>query len=547
MSLNYCVLQLSLKTIKSNPVKLIKMKEIKKVFAIGMIVLSAISCKKSEFKLNESVLNNDQQIKVQAETYNPVSASAAMIAMGTGFNLGQTFEAADKSTDPSTIYPIIDLYYNAGFRNMRIPTTWMDGFSGNHLASSSGTINFNHARFIQLKAVIDYALTKPNMYVVLNTHHEHWLKQYYNGSNTFNTPFANLWTGIATHFKDYPNRLLFEVLNEPEGALGDWDNGNGTTVSPNNSIAITLTRQLNKVGYDAIRATGGNNTTRIVMVSPNAQANTSQFEEVYGTKAMLPGAGNDNYLAVHLHTYNPWEFCGQYGSNSEYTGRAGIISSVNTVATHAAFLSVAVHYGEFGVGRVPISASERNTWQVREYYRTLRREIIAKNMAATVWDDRGWFALISGNSATGYQFVNNIVPTMMAPSIVNKAFTLKGSNDLFVTGANGQDVMRSDRASAGTWERFYIVDTGTDGGKIALRSMNLFASSENGLVNMNCNRNTIAAFEEFWWEMNNDGKISLKGNNLNYVSIDNANNALRCNKTTIGTTGTEKFTFTLVP
>jgi hypothetical protein len=452
-----------------------------------------------------------------------------MVAMGTGFNLGNTFDLAQHSTDPNTIYPIIDLYYNAGFRNIRIPVTWMDGFNGNHLASSNGIINFSHPRFLQLKQVIDYALSKPNMYVVINTHHEHWLKQYYDGTSTFNTPFTNLWTGIATHFKDYPNRLLFEVLNEPEGALGDWDDDNGTTVKPDNSTAIARTRQLNKVGYDAIRNTGGPNTTRIIMISPNAQANTSQFDNVYGTISTLPGLGIDEYLAIHLHTYNPWNFCGQKGSNANYTGRTGIINGVNEIANLANSLNnIAVHYGEFGVGRLSGTASERNSWQVREYYRTLRREVIAKNMAATVWDDRGWFALINGNSTSGYNFINNIVPTMMAPSIVNKAFTLQGNNNLFVTGSNGQDIMRCNRTTTGTWERFFIVDAGPEGGKIALRSMNLFASSENGLFNMNCNRTAVNAYEEFWWEMNNDGKISLMGNNLRYIGIDNTNNSLNC-------------------
>lgn len=516
------------------------MNRMKKLITICTIGIIAISCRKTELQKTEPSLNNDKVFHVQASTYSPIVASAAMIGMGTGFNLGQTFEAADKSTDPSTIYPIIDLYYNEGFRNIRIPTTWMDGFSGNHLASSSGTINFSHPRFVQLKAVIDYALSKPNMYVVLNAHHEYWLKKYYDGTATYNTPFANLWTNIATYFKDYPSRLVFEVLNEPEGALGDWDNDNGTTVSPNNSTAMTRTRQINKVGYDAIRATGGSNTTRIIMVSPNAQANTSQFKQIYGQKPLLPGGGNDNYLAIHLHTYNPWNFCGQKGSNSNYTGRTSIINGVDSVWALANSLGVAVHYGEFGVGRVDSSATERNTWQVREYYRTLRKEIIAKQMAATVWDDRGWFGLISGNSTTGYQFVNNIVPTMMAASIVNKAFTLTGSNNSLVSGFNGQSVMKSNVPvnNGGANERFYIVDTGTEGGKIALRSMSLFASSENGLIDMNCNKSTITDSEEFWWEMNSDGKISLTGNNLKYVGISNPNSALRCNKTTIGTTET---------
>ena len=87
-----------------------------------------------------------------------VSAAAVIDSMGTGFNLGNTFDYALQSTTPTSIYPIIDLYANAGMKHIRIPVTWMDGFSGNTLADASGNINFSHARFIQLKAVIDLSL-----------------------------------------------------------------------------------------------------------------------------------------------------------------------------------------------------------------------------------------------------------------------------------------------------------------------------------------------------------------------------------------------------
>ena len=60
-----------------------------------------------------------------------VSAAAVIYSMGTGFNLGNTFDYSLQSTNPTTIYPIIDLYMNTGMRHIRIPVTWMDGFSGN--------------------------------------------------------------------------------------------------------------------------------------------------------------------------------------------------------------------------------------------------------------------------------------------------------------------------------------------------------------------------------------------------------------------------------
>jgi aryl-phospho-beta-D-glucosidase BglC (GH1 family) len=369
---------------------------IKKLWPIQLIILLFI------FLLSCSKDSNPNPVK--KTTF--VSAFEVIDAMGTGFNLGNTFDYELQSTNPTSIFPIIDLYANAGMKHIRIPVTWMDGFGGNTLADSNGNINFSHARFIQLKAVIDYAINK-KMFVVLNTHHEHWLNNNYNGSVVYNTSFSNLWTGIATYFKDYSHLLIFEVLNEPHGVFGDWSGGS----NPSSTTALALTRQINKVGYDAIRAIGGLNLNRVVMVSTNGMGNHSQLDDVYPTIASLPGGGSDKYLSFHLHTYDPWAFCGQNGSNSSWPGSTSIANSVISVSNSAESLNVPVNYGEFGVGR-DANASERNTDIVREYYRTMRLTCLSKKMAPTVWDDRGWFGLVHSN---GNNFLYSIIPYMMAP------------------------------------------------------------------------------------------------------------------------------------
>lgn len=334
------------------------------------------------------------------------SAAAVIDSMGTGFNLGNTFDYALQSTQPASIYPIIDLYASAGFKHIRIPVTWMDGFGGNTLANATGTINFAHPRFLQLKAVIDYALSR-KMFVVLNAHHEHWLNKGYDGTSQYNNAFTNLWSGIASHFKDYSHLLIFEVFNEPQGVFGDWSGG----ANPSDINVLALTRQINKVGYDAIRQTGGLNKNRVIMVSVNGMGNHSQLDDVYASLASLPGAGSDKYLAFQVHTYDPWAFCGQNGSNAAWPGSSSIAQSLRTVSSHAKALHVPVNYGEFGVGR-DANTAERNTDLVREYYKTMRITCLSEKMAPTVWDDRGWFGLVN---QSGTAFIFNIVPNMMQP------------------------------------------------------------------------------------------------------------------------------------
>lgn len=366
---------------------------------LGILILfAASSCSQDE----KIVFVDGDTVGGSVDT----GAKQIILAMSAGFNLGNTFENGINSPTFESLKPIIDLYHTAGMKHVRIPTTWMDRFEGDHLADANGNINFSHPRFIELVKTIDYAISL-DMYVVLNTHHEFWLKDHYDGTATFDTKFQTLWSGIATHFKDYSDHLILEVLNEPEGELGI--NNSAEFPAPTDPIAIEYTRRVNQVGYDAIRAAGGNNSTRIIMIGVNGQGNSAYIDEVYPDKATLPGAGSDDYLSIQVHSYNPWAFCGQTGSNAAFPGSSAIENEIQQVRIHANKLNVPVNYGEFGVGR-SANAAERNTDLVRGYYKTVADGTLGQGMSYSVWDDRGWFGLINGSGTT---FTNNIVPFML--------------------------------------------------------------------------------------------------------------------------------------
>ena len=375
-------------------------------FLILLLIFFNFSCSTED----TDVLINGDTIDETVDPSDGISLTAKEItrAMGPGFNLGNTFE---NGINPATLVnaqPIIDLYASAGMKHIRIPVTWLERFTTN-LADANGNIDVNNTRFKELVKVVDYAISK-EMYVIINTHHEHWLKDFYDGSAAFDTKFKTLWTGIANYFKDYSHYLIFEVLNEPEGQLGEWG---GTWPQPTSTIALANTRQVNKVGYDAIRATGGNNETRLIMVGTNAQGNEEMIEEVYPNKASLPGGGDDKYLAIQVHSYNPWAFCGQTGNNGAFPGTASIENAIKKVGVHSRLLDVPVNYGEFGVGRQGTATSptsERNTDVVKGYYKTFHTTTLNEQMSYSVWDDRGWFGLVN---SSGTSFTNNIVPFML--------------------------------------------------------------------------------------------------------------------------------------
>eukprot|EP00928_Gymnodinium_smaydae_P031614 TRINITY_DN2314_c0_g2_i7.p2 TRINITY_DN2314_c0_g2~~TRINITY_DN2314_c0_g2_i7.p2 ORF type:complete len:357 (-),score=50.02 TRINITY_DN2314_c0_g2_i7:99-1169(-) len=311
------------------------------------------------------------------------TASDAVRQMGVGINLGQTYDAHSSGQSKSTqrSRQLIDLFQSGGFKHVRIPVTWGNSFRRH----GSGFVS-------NVTDSVDHALRK-GLWVMINTHHEHWLKDHYDGSKRFDDMFYKLWVDIATHFKSKSYKLVYEVLNEPESKFGCWAKG----TNPNDGRAKDWTRRINKVGYDAIRSV---DPKRVVFVSPNAQGNSHQLAAVYGNKGMLPGGGGDPHVAVTVHTYDPWNCNGQTGTNaqcgSEQEVRNRVGGYVGMVSGWSGSNGVPVHWGEYGLGRQN-NPSERNTNLCRGYYEEATRKMVQAGHSPCVWDDQGWFAVTQGN------------------------------------------------------------------------------------------------------------------------------------------------------
>jgi len=156
-------------------------------------------------------------------------------------------------------------------------------------------------------------------------------------------------------------------------------------------------------------------------------------------------------------------------------------------------------------------------------------------------------AVAGGFNINWFSIASTTTPPPPPPGPpIGSLITLLGNNNMYVSGEDGTQAMRCNRATAGTWEQFAVVDAG--GGKIGLRSMSKYVSSENGATSgITCNRTTIGgsgSWEHFDWVVNADGKISLRGNNGQYITSNNGVGAMTCNKTAIS--GWEAFTYTVV-
>lgn len=301
-----------------------------------------------------------------------ITADSALAAMGYGFNIGNVFDNGLQEASIANIYGKIDAYYAAGFTHMRLPVTWVDVELGYALANADGTLK-DSARLNLVTQVIDYALAKPGMYVILNAHHEETIKA---GNQT--TVLATLWTEIATLYRDRDYRLIFEILNEPVG------------------MSNTNARNIQIAGYNAIRAV---DSQRIAVITGTGYSTSNDLQNTWYNIDPV-GAGSDDYLMATIHAYSPWEFAGDpnqyygddyealYGADTVYRPMDQAVTWRNGVG-----LGTPIYIGEWGVAwgsnNVPVCNN------VRYYYQNYSAYALARGMVTTVWDDGGWFAIWS--------------------------------------------------------------------------------------------------------------------------------------------------------
>jgi endoglucanase len=205
-----------------------------------------------------------------------------------GWNIGNSMEAQCGETawgNPQVSQTLINAVKAAGFNAVRIPAAW-------DCHASNGTIDPNW--FARVKQVVDYAYNQ-NMYVVLNIHWDGgWLEDHplYSYQQSVNQKQNSYWTQIANYFKSYNERLLFAGTNEVHA-----DYNTPTTEN------ITVQQSFNQTFVNAVRATGGNNASRTLVVqtyNTNAQYGLDYFS--------LPSDSASNRLMVEVHFYDPYDF-----------------------------------------------------------------------------------------------------------------------------------------------------------------------------------------------------------------------------------------------
>ena len=241
----------------------------------------------------------DGDVVNYSEAMRGLSAKELVAEMKTGWNLGNTLDANEGETswgNPVTTREMIDEVAKAGFDVLRIPTTWERHFL------EGEDYKIDPEWMARVTEVVNYGIAN-GMYVILNCHHEtDWIKPATSELDSFLPKYTAMWKQIAENFAEYGDHLLFEGLNEPRIIGGENEWGGGT------EDGRKALNTLNKTFVETVRATGGNNETRALLVPSFAAAVTDaalgDFE--------VP---DDPNMIVSLHAYTPYDFTFSEGKN----------------------------------------------------------------------------------------------------------------------------------------------------------------------------------------------------------------------------------------
>jgi len=288
--------------------------------------------------------------------------------MSPGINLGNTLEAIPAATSwgqPVPTQALMHAYKAAGFKSVRLPVAWSQYADAHH--------NISPAWMAHVKQVVDYA-RNAGLYVMVNVHWDGgWMDHpTYDKQAAINGKLAKFWLQIATTFKDYDEHLLFAGTNE----VGMHN----TSGAPKPEWA-EVQNSFNQTFVDTVRATGGRNATRHLIV----QGYFTSIEHTVATNT-VPRDSVPNRLFMEVHYYDPYNFTlngdskiWQWGATA--TDPSATESWANEAWADKQFQLMKTHFIDKGVG---VIVGEYGAYQKPNYPDTTYRHRWARDVTASM-------------------------------------------------------------------------------------------------------------------------------------------------------------------
>lgn len=301
--------------------------------------------------------------------------------LGRGINLGNALDAPQEGEWGVTLkQEYFKIIKDAGFDSVRIPIRW----SSHALQQPPYTIDSNFFKRV------DWALknaAQNNLCVMLNMHH---YMELMDDPNAHSERFLALWKQIAEHYKDYPNSVLFEPLNEPHNALTSqmWN--------PLLDKAIAVIRE--------------SNPYRTIVADPAHYA--SDIDSL-----QLPE--NDRNIIVSFHYYMPLRFTHQ---GAEWVSETKDLAGITWKATEDEKNVVDNHFNKAAdwgkKNNRPINLGEFGAYYKAEKYDRIRwtgyvaNSAVRRGFSFHYWEFcSGFGAYDQRKSQWKTDLLNAIVPT----------------------------------------------------------------------------------------------------------------------------------------
>lgn len=328
--------------------------------------------------------------------------------MKVGWNLGNTFDAFDCTwldnkldyesawCGVKTTEEMIIAVKEAGFNTVRVPVSWHNHVSGDKHDIDEPWLD-------RVQEVIDYVMDN-GMYAIINIHHDmseefiYPTSEYLDQSSHY---VECIWTQIAERFSDYDEHLIFESLNEPRmvGSTHEW------WLDPNNEScqdAVASINTLNQVFVDTVRASGGKNPNRYLMVPGYAASVSGVLDKGFE----LPTDTVEDKIILSVHAYTPYNFALEAGSVDSFSiDKSSSVMEIDQFMTqlYDKFVSqeVPVVLGEFGARDKNGNTQDRVDFAT--YYVAAAR---ARGMTSIWWDNGAFsgdgeiFGILDRESAT---------------------------------------------------------------------------------------------------------------------------------------------------
>jgi len=325
---------------------------------------------------------------------NPLNLTTAQVVkdMGLGINLGNTFESNGDWINGTTVNAyetawgsptitkaIIDGYANNGFKTVRIPVAWSNLMTGNN---AGGIYTISTDLLNRIEEVVDWVLAD-NMYAIVNIHHDGgWWTKFSTDSTECMKKYIRIWEQITAKFKDKSGYLVFESLNE-EGKWQDvWNMYDG---SGNKARAYGLLNAINQKFVDIVRASGGNNANRHLLIA----GYDTNIDRTSDPMFKMP-TDSENRQAVSVHYYDPFGFTHlehdedwakmrlTWGTDADYNE---LKNFMNKMKTNFVDKGIPVIVGEYGMATQGRAQSE-----IRNYTLAVAEAIYSRDMCPVLWD-----------------------------------------------------------------------------------------------------------------------------------------------------------------